>query len=226
MTRRMILFAALLLVPAAYAQHEHGSRGDHDATVTHSFDNAAKWAAIFDDSTRAAWQKPAEVVRSLGLAPGQVVLDIGAGTGYFNRFFAEGVRPGGRVYAADIEPDMVGWMLERAIREDTPEVFPLLIPTDAPRVPEKVDVVFICDTWHHIDDRIAYARKIRSLLKPGGSVVVVDFRMGEIPVGPPEDHRLAPEKVTGEMESAGLRLERRDDNLLPYQYVLSFIGSF
>ncbi len=229
-----LLVATILCLPLAVAaqqghgSHEdhdahgaHGAHGDHDATIRHSFDDAARWSAVFDDTARAAWQKPAELVAALGLSPGQVVLDIGAGTGYFNGFLAEAVRPGGRVYAGDVEASLIDWMLKRAVREDTREVFPLLIPTDAPRVPESVNLVLICNTWHHIDDRIGYAGRIRKILKPGGRVCVVDFRKGEIPVGPPEEHRIDPERVIEEMYGGGLKLDRRLE-ILPYQYVLVF----
>ncbi len=203
-------------------EHAHG-HDRHDATVRHSFEEVEKWAAKFDDPARAEWQKPDSVVAALPLRPGSVVLDIGAGTGYFNRAFAARVRPGGVVFAADIEPAMTAHMLERARREATPEVFPLLVPPDEPRVPMPVDVVFICDTIHHIDDRIDYLKKVRAILKPGGVVAVVDFKPGDIPVGPPPEHRIARELVIDEMEAAGFRLAR-EEGFLPYQYFIVFSG--
>jgi SAM-dependent methyltransferase len=202
--------------------HEHGHDADrHDATVRHSFEDVEKWAEKFDDPGRAEWQKPDSVVAALPLGPGSVVLDIGAGTGYFNRAFAARVRPGGRVFAADIEPAMIAHMLERARREATPEVFPLLVPPDEPRAPMPVDLVFICDTIHHIDDRIEYLRKVRAILEPGGVVAVVDFKPGDIPVGPPPEHRIARDLVIEEMAAAGFRLDR-EETFLPYQYMLLF----
>ncbi len=202
-------------------EHAHGN-DRHDATVRHSFEDVEAWAAKFDDPGRDEWQKPDSVVGSLPLGPGKVVLDIGAGTGYFNRAFAARVRPGGIVFAADIEPTMIDHMLGRARHEETPEVFPLLVPPDEPRVPVPVDVVFICDTIHHIDDRLEYLRKVPAILKPGGVVAVVDFKPGDIPVGPPLEHRIARELVIEEMTAAGFRLQR-EEGLLPYQYFILFM---
>ena len=233
-----VLAIAVLVAVAAFAAraaraqsdpderggHEHG-HDRHDATVRHSFEDVEKCAAMFDDPGRAEWQKPDSVAAALPLGPGKVVLDIGAGTGYFNRAFATRVRPGGIVLAADIEPAMIAHMLERARREETPEVFPLLVPPDEPRVPLPVDVVFICDTIHHIDDRLEYLRKVRAILKPRGVVAVVDFKSGDIPVGPPPEHRIARELVIEEMAAAGFRLAR-EERSLPYQYFLVFeVGS-
>src|SRR6185503_276295 len=101
--------AALLLTQPALAQ----SPGTHQ----HSFGDAEKWAHVFDDPQRDAWQKPHEVIRALGLAPDAVVADIGAGTGYFSARLAN-MLPKGRIFAADIEPAMVRYLAERAAREN------------------------------------------------------------------------------------------------------------
>ncbi len=219
----MILLSGLLVAMQHGAHDDAHPKGAHDddATVRHAFDDVERWVSVFDDTARAAWQMPDSVAGALLLVPGKVVVDIGAGTGYFNAAFARRVRPGGKVIAADVEPNLVAHMLRRAAAEETPEVFPLLIPTDAPRIPISADVVFICDTYHHIDNRVAYFTTLRSILNPGAIVAIVDFKLTEIPVGPPVAHRIAPERVVDEMQAAGYALYR-EEAFLPYQYMLLF----
>jgi SAM-dependent methyltransferase len=205
----------------AHDPNHHGDDND-DATMSHRFGDVKEWVARFDDPARAAWQKPEDVVRSLGLAPGQSVADIGAGTGYFNRFLSEAVGANGRVYAADIEPAMVDHMKERAATEKTPNVVPVLALPDDPKLPEAgVDVILICDTYHHIDNRLVYFDRLKRALHPGGRLAVVDFKPGDLPVGPPPEHKLAPDFVIGELQKIGWRVAAQP-GFLPYQYFLIF----
>jgi ubiquinone/menaquinone biosynthesis C-methylase UbiE len=198
---------------------KHGDHND-DATARHPFNDLQKWIEKFDDPGRDAWQKPEAVVRALGLAPGMNAADIGAGTGYFNRHLAAAVAPSGKVYAADIEPKMIAYMEERAVREKTPNVVPVLAAPDDPKLPEAtLDVILIVDTYHHIDDRLRYFGRLKKALRPGGRVAVVDFHKRELPVGPSMEHKLPKEHVLGEMEAAGYRLVT-EPTFLPYQYFL------
>src|SRR5215213_5177412 len=109
----LALAAALLGLTAAPTQPA-SAQAPH--THEHSFSDADKWAKVFDDPQRDAWQKPHEVIRALDLAPDAVVADIGAGTGYFSARLAH-MTPSGRVYAVDTQPDMVKHLTERAKRE-------------------------------------------------------------------------------------------------------------
>ena len=210
----MILFAALTALLAA---------GDH-ATVHHPFDDVEKWVKVFDDPARDAWQKPDELLRSLGVTDGQTVADLGAGTGYLSVRIAKAVGTKGRVLALDVEPNLVAYMKERAAKAQLPQMQAALIKTDDPGLPDGgVDLVLVVDTWHHIDERVRYLAKIARGLKPGGRVAVVDFKKGDLPVGPPDDdHKLAPEHVEDEFNRGGFTLVKRDLELLPYQYVLVF----
>src|SRR5205085_2969879 len=121
----------------------------------HTFEDAGRWAGVFDDPKRDEWQKPHEVILALALAPDAVVADIGAGTGYFAVRFAR-MLPKGKVYAADIEPDMVRHLTQRAKREQLANVFAVQSAPDDARLPEKVDLALLVDTYHHIDDRSRY----------------------------------------------------------------------
>jgi SAM-dependent methyltransferase len=198
------------------------SHGPHDATTHHSFGNVEHWVSVFDDPARDAWQKPASVVEALRLRPGMRVADLGAGTGYFSRYLAAAVGEAGTVFAVDTEPGLVTHLRERAEHEHTPNVVPILASADNPRLPVgAVDVVLIVDTVHHIDDRTNYLRRLRRVLKPGGRVVVIDFKKQDIPVGPPPEHRLARGQIVDELTTAGYRLVSAPD-ILPYQYVLIF----
>lgn len=178
---------------------------------------------MFDDPERDAWQKPRELVKALALAPGQVVADIGAGTGYFAPHLAAAVGERGSVLAVDIEPNLVAHLRDRAEKEATPRVIPILASADNPRLPRgTVDLVLIVDTYHHIDDRQRYFSELHRNLTASGRVAIVDFKEGELPVGPPPEHKLAKAKVVEEMAGVGYVLAN-DFDFLPHQYFLIFV---
>jgi len=177
---------------------------------------------LLEAPDRAAWQKPEELVAALGLRPGQCVADLGAGTGYFSRLLSAAVGPTGTVLAVDPEPNLIAHLRDRAEREGSANVVPVLASLDNPRLPTGlVDVVLIVDTYHHIDDRVAYFRRLRQALRRPGRIAIVDWQKRELRVGPEMDHKLAREQVVREMEAAGYRLAE-EPSILPYQYFLVF----
>lgn len=219
----LTLVAGFALAPRLAGQthseeeKKHRSRGGH-----HSFADVERYQRLFEAEERDAWQKPDELVAALELEPGSMVADVGSGTGYFARRFAVAVGPEGTVFAADIEPNMVVYLRDRADRDGQANLVPVLASADDPRLPDgSSNLIFFCDTWHHISDRVAYARRLQRDLAPGGRVVIVDFLPGPLPVGPPPEHKLSAAAVTGEFEQAGYHLAGTLD-LLPHQYVLIF----
>ncbi len=203
-------YALLPAAPAA-AQSPH--------THEHSFGGAEKWAQVFDDPKRDAWQKPHAVIQALALKPDAVIADIGSGTGYFSARFANMV-PKGRVYGVDIEPDMVKYLAERAKREGLNNIIAVKGAPGDPRLPEKADLIVLVDVFHHVDDRERYFRKLGDSLKPGGRIAIIDFRM-DSPEGPPKSARIAPSQVKAELKRAGYALAQ-EHAFLPNQYFLIF----
>ncbi len=186
----------------------------------HRFNDAEKWAAKFEDPERDAWQRPDYVLEMLALDPTAKVADIGSATGYFPVRFARAV-PQGVVYGLDVEPAMVQYLNERAIREGLTNIESIEATADDPKIPEPVDLIFLCNTYHHIPNRIEYFRNRLADLLPGGRLAIVDFMMGDLPQGPPNRHKLSEVTVTNELREAGYRLIYIDD-WLPYQYFLIF----
>ena len=212
---RAILLATLVLARAALAASD-------DATTHHPFDDLEHWKAVFDDPARDEWQKPAALVKALGVRAGMAVADLGAGTGYFSRHLSAAVGPDGTVFAVEPEPKLLAYLRDRAERERTANVVPVLASLDDPRLPPRsVDLVLVVDTFHHIDARIAYCRALRRALRPDGRVAIVDWQKRPLPVGPEPEHKLAREQVVDEMRAAGYALVAEPD-VLPYQYVLVF----
>jgi len=206
--------------------HEHASghpgahpRADGDTSHRHDFSDAERFARIFDDPDRDQWQRPAEVVTLLELAPGMTVVDLGAGTGYFVPHLAEAVGPEGRVLALDVEPNMVRHMRARFEAAGLENVSARVVPPDRPGLEAgSVDRILIVDTWHHISQRERYAALLRESLRPGGAVYVVDFTT-DSPHGPPVEMRLDAEQVSAELFAAGLEVEVLPESL-PWQYVV------
>lgn len=203
----------------AHGDHGRSHAGGDHATVDHSFSDAAKWSAVFDDPARDAWQKPAELVAALQIVPGSTVADIGAGTGYFNPHLSRAVGPAGRVIAVDIEASLVSWMADRAQKEGTTNVEARLGAADDPKLrPAEADLVLLVDTYHHIGERVAWFTRVRGAVKPGGRLVIVDFKPGDIPIGPPEEMRIPEAQVVAELTQAGWT-DGGGLDLLPYQFV-------
>jgi cyclopropane fatty-acyl-phospholipid synthase-like methyltransferase len=188
-------------------------------THQHTFSDAGSWAKVFDDPERDRWQKPHEVIMALRLAPDAKIADIGAGTGYFAARLAH-MTPNGRIYAVDLEPDMVKYLAERAKREGLVNLVAVLAKADSAALPERVDRVLLVDTYHHIGDRIVYFKRLRDSLKPGAEVAIIDFT-AESPIGPPKSERISARKVAEEMTLAGYS-QVAQHGFLPNQYFLVF----
>ncbi|HUI96290.1 MAG TPA: class I SAM-dependent methyltransferase [Xanthobacteraceae bacterium] len=202
----------------------HAGAGDHPMSgatpgMHHSFGNAEEWAKQFDDPNRDAWQQPDKVLDALPLASNALVADLGAGTGYFSVRIAKRV-PQGKVYAVDIEPDMLRYLEERKHQERLHVLQPVQASADAANLPEPVDLVLVVDTYHHIDNRTAYFAKLGQSLRPNGRLAIIDFKV-DAPEGPPPEFRMPAEKVTAEIEAAGYRLVATHA-FLPRQYFLVF----
>jgi SAM-dependent methyltransferase len=216
--RRTAPLVVTLLLPApafpqaAATPHEmHHRHGDPMAYI-----------ASLDDPARDSYQKPDEVLKALALRPGEVVADIGAGSGYFALRFARAVGEAGRVYAVDVSPDMVRHLNRRLRDAGLRNVVTVLSDPDDPLLPDaSVDRFVIVDTWHHVEDQAKYLGLLKRMLKPGGQVVHIDFHKRDLPVGPPVGMKIAREDVVKQMEAAGFRLAA-DHGFLPYQYFLVF----
>lgn len=195
----------------------------HTDTVHHRFEHADEWAKVFESPERVEWQQPDKVVAAMKLHDGMTVIDIGAGTGFFTRRFAKAIAPTGHAIGLDVEPDMIRYMQDDAQKLELLDYYARMVKPDDPKiVAHSADVIFFCDTLHHIDDRVAYLRNLRAALTPGGRVIDIDFKKAPLPIGPPPEHKLAREEVIAEFSKAGYRLVREHD-FLKYQYFLEFV---
>src|SRR5688572_26998103 len=163
MTAVALLAGSLAGPAAAQAPHTH----------QHGFGDAEKWAKVFDDPERDAWQKPHDVIKALALKPDAVVADIGAGTGYFSVRLAH-MLPKGRVYGVDTEAAMVKHLAGRAKRGGLKNVIAVAGKPADPQLPEKADLILFVDVYHHVDDRERYFRNLAGALKIVHVVVNVD----------------------------------------------------
>lgn len=169
---------------------------------------------------RARWQKPAAILRALGVRRGQVVADIGAGPGYFSLRLGRAVGPAGHVYAVDPEPAILEVLRQRIAAAGARNITPVLGRADDPLLPaRRCHLALIVDTYHHFHDGPAFLRRVARALVPGGRLVNVDFHRRETPVGPPVDHRVAREDFVRDARRAGLAVVA-EHGFLPYQYFL------
>ena len=200
--------------------HLHAS-----TTMPDNFNDAARWSQRFDAPERDAWQRPDLVVTTtLAANPkdGLVLVDLGAGTGYFSTRFAK-AQPTATIIAADIASSLLHWTARRASEAGLTNIETHQTTESGPAWPEsmpKVDIAFLCNVYHHITDRPAWFSKVYAMAKADARLVVIDFTPAS-KRGPPADHKLAPDAVIQELHEAGWRLDATHD-ILPDQYFLVF----
>ena len=157
---------------------------------------------------RDTWLMPERVVRSLGIEnKGGVIADIGAGSGYFSRRLA-GEVPGGTVYAVDVDDEFRGYIEHNRESWGTPNIEPHLAFYDDPALPEHgIDLVFVSNTYPYLRSRVSYFKKVRSALKPGGRLAVINFKPdADVPdnTAPAPQFRTPRETVITELQAAGI----------------------
>ena len=216
----LVVFVTLLwLLPAGAQQHGQGHserRGPSDIK---------QYIDALERPERDKDQRPDEVIKALNLDEYMTIADIGAGSGYFTRKFVWAVQDKGMVYAIDIEPEMLKYNEEMVEHLHTPYNAKFLVANAGdPMLPAKsVDLIFLCNTYHHLENRPDYFKGVKASLKKDGRVAVIDFfhdaRSGE--VGFSKDHLVSRDTVIHEMAQAGYRLTK-EHTFLTRQYFLEF----
>ncbi len=178
---------------------------------------------LLEAPDRDEWQQPDKIMDELRIADGARVADIGAGGGWFTIRLARRVGPNGRVFAEDIQPQMIESIKRRVAREGLTNVEPVLgSPTDA-RLPGGLQAVLIVDTYPQFRDPVGLLRNVADKLVPGGRVGIVDFRPdGSGGPGPALEERLDPAVIRRDAGRAGLTFKSHHE-FLRYQYLLVFV---
>jgi cyclopropane fatty-acyl-phospholipid synthase-like methyltransferase len=213
------LVPALSLVPAAAVLTAQSPKTMQEMHALHT--NPDAYIKALEDPARDAYQKPHEVLTALDVKQGEIIADIGAGSGYFALRMARHVGDAGHVYAVDVSPDMTRFLNERIAAAKLLNISTILAKPDDPLLPQPVNRFLIVDVWHHIADQPAYLALIKQHLKPGGDVVMIDFKKEDIPVGPPLDMKISREALIAQMTANGFTLVK-EHTFLPYQYFLVF----
>ncbi len=198
----------------AAESHKH-----EDAQHHHAFTNPVELAKKWNDPKRDKWQHPEEIIAALAPKPGATVADLGAGTGYMTAHLSKPVGKGGTVIAIDVEAAMIDFLAKRGSELGPAKIELRKVSADNPALQAaSVDGVLTLDTWHHINHREAYAKKIYEALKQGGRFVLVETEINA-EAGPPKAMRLEPEQVMKQLKSAGFRVETVRESM-PRHYMI------
>lgn len=180
-----------------------------------------KMAKSFESPGRDSMQKPAKILDYLGDIKDKTVIDIGAGTGYFSIKFAD---KGAHVIAADVSEEFQNFLRERIDKDKIDNIELRKTPYDSPLLKDReADLVFIANTYHHIENRTNYFAKVKKGLKAGGELIVVDYFNAELPsniTAPPMEMRVSIDQVVSELKKAGFVSFQAEIEMLPYQYIL------
>jgi len=170
---------------------------------THGPDDVDLYIRGLESDARVAELQPEVTLDRLPLAPSTVVADIGCGPGVFALPMAARCADC-LIYAVDVEPRQLDALAERMRERGLHNIIPVLGSYDDPHLPPHgVDLVFIADTYHHLENRVAYLRALRDDLRPGAMLAILEYKPGDLPVGPPADHKTEPGVREAELAEAG-----------------------
>jgi len=207
--------AALALSVVLQAQQRHPISGRLIAPVMGV--GGADW---LERPERESEEAPSIAIQALKIQPGQVVADIGAGSGYYTVRLAQAVGPTGKVFATDIQPGMLDLLVRNVAKAKLGNVVPTLGTPDDPKLPPgSLDLALMVDVYHELAAPQAFIRKLRAALKPNGRLVLLEFRKEDprVPIRP--EHKMSVAEVRQELEPEGFTLSAVLD-VLPWQHIL------
>jgi ubiquinone/menaquinone biosynthesis C-methylase UbiE len=182
---------------------------------------AAEWVKTLEAPERLASLKVDEVVARLNLKPGEVVADLGAGTGPFEVALAKAVTPTGKVYAVDVDRGFFDYIAEKAKAAGVTNVQTVLGEFTDPKLPSRdVDVAFFHDVLHHIQDRQAYLKNLAAYLKPTARIVVIDYVPAQSPHRTQPELQVSPEQTAAWLADLGYRPSAQVDLFTDKWYVV------
>ncbi|MBL8858798.1 MAG: class I SAM-dependent methyltransferase [Planctomycetes bacterium] len=173
--------------------------------------DVTQYIAQLESASRITELRVPTVIEKLALPVNAIVGDLGCGPGAFVFAFAKAC-PEGVVFASDIEPRQLDVVRAKIRSTLFRNVVPVLASDDDPHFPPgMLDLVFIADTYHHLDDRVTYLRRLVKTLAPGGRLAILDYKPGKLEIGPPPEHKLAEGVMKKELIEAGWRFVERFD---------------
>jgi predicted methyltransferase len=179
-------------------------------------------APWLERAERESEESPETAVRLLGLQAGMTVADVGAGSGYYAEKLARAVGPSGKVYATDIQPGMIRLLESRVRSRKLTQVEPVLATAESSGLPAACcDVILMVDVYHELAEPQRVLRQLKSALKTGGRLVLLEFRKEDRSIPIREEHKMSVAEVRQELEAEGFRFDRALPGL-PWQHMLVF----
>ena len=183
---------------------------------------AEEWINSLETPARIQSLKIYDTIGKLALKPGQIVADIGAGTGVFTLRFASSVKPGGKIYAVEIDEKLLEHIAEAATEQGLVNVEGILGEYDDPSLPVEIDLAFINDVLHHIEHRDVYLKNLAGYLKPTGRVAIIEFKPGQGGHTSDPALQVSQEQVTAWMAAAGLKPVEEFNDLFPDKWFVIY----
>jgi predicted methyltransferase len=217
-------FQSILLLGAVasilYSQQQHPVTNRNIAGVMGY--GGAPW---LERTERDEEEAPDKALAAIGIKPGMAIADVGAGTGYFSRRMARLTGPTGKVYAVDIQRQMLEDLKQKAASEKITNIETVLSKEDDPMLPvNSVDLILMVDVYHEFAKPQAMLRKMRAALKPGGRMVLLEYRKEDPNVPIRFEHKMTVDEAKAEIEAEGFRFQQVIGGL-PRQHILIFTPS-
>jgi ubiquinone/menaquinone biosynthesis C-methylase UbiE len=179
----------------------------------------AEW---LDRAERVGEEEPDIAIDAIKIEEGSTVADVGAGSGYMTVRMARKVGPTGKVYANDIQPEMLMLLRQRLAKEKITNVETVLGGVDDPKLPgAMLDLILMVDVYHELQQPQAMLRHMREALKPGGRLVLLEYRKEDPSIPIRIEHKMAVTEAKLEIEAEGFKLSKVDA-VLPRQHILIF----
>lgn len=208
----------LITISCSHYQADHNSVNKHMHRASHQ-----KLISNFEDPKRDQWQKPELVIKLIAPLKGLEVIDIGVGSGYFSKHL---LAAGAKVTGADVDEKFLEYNRKRFDEKQYPHFSTLKIAYDDPKMKNTFyDMAFTSNTYHHIENRVDYLRKVKAGLKSSGRVVILDFKKSndkKAHFGPPQNMRVSLETVVSELRQAGFdKISVNEDDFADHYLVIA-----